>query len=86
MVPVVDDVVAELLGANGGVAQGAVVAMLGVELGGDPDRAHRVLQVAWVQAIVNLHLGGRSSATSCVFTIGRFARLAGVSPKVLRDV
>ena len=39
VVPVVGDVVAQLLGPDRGIAELRVVALLGVELGGDPDRA-----------------------------------------------
>ncbi len=46
VVPVVEDVVAKLLGPNRSVPQRAVVALLGMELGGDSDGAHRVLHVA----------------------------------------
>ena len=84
VVPGVGDVVAEVLGAQDGAPQAGVVPVLGMELGGDPDRAHRLVLGVAIMALVahqSLNLHPRSKSRGILATmlrIGTFARLAGV--------
>ena len=83
VVPRVEDVVAELLAADGGGAEVAPVAVLRMELGGDPDRSRGC---SWLRhaRMLDLPPEGKSRYVCTMFPIGQFARLAGISAKQLR--
>jgi len=77
VVPRVDDVVAELLSPDRGVADRAVRAVLRMELGGDADPVHATHREPSPRGKVKRY-------APAVFRIASFAQIAGVSAKMLR--